>query len=159
MGTIFKMIAKYSCILILLLGSSLALPLDRAAEDNQQYRGVFDKLDQDGDGIVTQAEVLAVLQALGFNVTAEEVSEFMDNIDNVDYNTFVEKSERTEHTDEEITNAFQMFDIDGSSTIDLAEMTALLSLYDITNADAYLQAFDLDGSGELDLKNTKPDSM
>ena len=57
---------------------------------------------QDGDGIVTQAEVLAVLQALGFNVTAEEVSKFMDNIDNVDYDTFVEKSERTEHTDEEI---------------------------------------------------------
>ena len=37
-----------------------------------------------------------------------------------------------------------MFDMDGSSTIDLAEMTALLSLYDITNADAYLQAFDFE---------------
>merc|ERR1739842_288840 len=155
MGTIVKMIAKYSSVLILLLGSSLTLPLDRAAEDSQQYRGVFDKLDQDGDGIVTQAEVFAVLQALGFNVTAEEVSEFMVNIDNVDYDTFVEKSERTEHTDEEINNAFQMFDMDGSSTIDLAEMTALLSLYDITNADAYLQSFDLDGSGGLDLEEYK----
>ena len=65
-----------------------------------------------------------------------------------------------------------MFDMDGSSTIDLAEMTALLSLYDITNADAYLQAFDLvwkrlrniyrysiiysqDGSGALDLEEYK----
>merc|ERR1712062_290807 len=155
MGTIVKMIAKNSCVLFLLLGSSFALPLDRAAEDNQQYRGVFDKLDQDGDGIVTQAEVLAVLQALGFNVTAEEVSKFMDNIDNVDYDPLVDNSQRTEDTDEEIKNAFKMFDMDGSSTIDLAEMTALLSLYDITNADAYLQAFDLDGSGELDLEEYK----
>ena len=40
------MVSKYSCILLLLLGSSLALPLDRAAADDQQYRGVFDKMDQ-----------------------------------------------------------------------------------------------------------------
>merc|ERR1712203_984256 len=155
MGTIAKMIAKYSCVLLLLLGSSLALPLDRAAEDNQQYRGVFNKLDQDGDGIVTQAEVLTVLLSLGFNVTADEVAKFMDNIDNVDFDTFVEKSETTEHTEEEIKNAFQMFDTDGSSSIDLAELTALLGLYDLGNADAYLQAFDLDGDGELDLEEYK----
>ena len=58
---------------------------------------------QNGDGEVTQAEVLAVLQSLGFNVTEEEVAEFMDNMDNVDFDTFVEKSKTTEHTDEDIT--------------------------------------------------------
>ena len=57
---------------------------------------------QNGDGIVTQAEVLAVLQSLGFNVTGDEVAEFMDNIDNVDFDTFVEKSKTTDHTEEEI---------------------------------------------------------
>merc|ERR1712115_632332 len=155
MGTMVKMVSKYSCILLLLLGSSLALPLDRAAADDQQYRGGFDKLDQNGDGEVTQAEVLAVLQSLGFNVTEEEVAEFMDNMDNVDFDTFVEKSKTTEHTDEDITNAFEMFDIDGDSGIDLAEMTALLGLYDIDNAEAYLQAFDIDENGELDLEEYK----
>merc|ERR1712062_94353 len=155
MGTIVKMIAKNSCVLFLLLGSSFALPLDRSGDDDQQYRGVFDKLDQDGDGIVTQAEVLTVLQSLGFNVTGDEVAEFMDNIDNVDFDTFVEKSKNTEHTEEEIENAFQIFDMDGNSSIDLAEMTALLDLYDLGNADAYLQAFDLDEDGELDLEEYK----
>ena len=65
-----------------------------------------------------------------------------------------------------------MFDMDGNSSIDLAEMTALLDLYDLGNADAYLQAFDLvrrgsgniyrisiissqDEDGELDLEEYK----
>ena len=65
-----------------------------------------------------------------------------------------------------------MFDIDGDSGIDLAEMTALLGLYDLDNAEAYLQAFDIvwrgwrdihrysifslqDKNGELDLQEYK----
>merc|ERR1719410_1034921 len=135
------MVSKYSCILLLILGSSLALPLDRAAADEQQYRGIFDKLDQDGDGEVTQAEVLSVLQSLGYDATTEEAAEFMDNVDNVDFDTFVELSTSSSHTDEEIKNAFELFDKDADTYIDLSEMTSLLGLYDLGNAGAYLQAF------------------
>ena len=60
-------------------------------------------ISQDGDGIVTQAEVVAELKSLGFHPTVEATNDFMDGMDNIDFETFVAKSETTEHTEEDIT--------------------------------------------------------
>merc|ERR1739842_189434 len=116
---------------------------------------LFDKLDQDGDGEVTQEEVLAVLQALGFDVTEDEVKTFMDNYNNVDYETFVDLSKNIVPTDDDIANSFLMFDKNGNESIDLSEITSLLALYDLGNAGAYLEAFDQDENGELDFQEYK----
>ena len=60
-------------------------------------------ISRDGDGIVTQAEVVAELKSLGFHPTVEATNDFMDGMDNIDFETFVAKSETTENTEEDIT--------------------------------------------------------
>merc|ERR1739842_86253 len=141
---------RFSCILIL-LGSTLAFPERELnmSDDQEKYRILFDKLDQDGDGKVTQAEVFAVFQDLGFAVTEEKVAKFMDGHDNVDYQTFEDLSN---NFDEDIGNVFEMYDKDSDGSIDLAEITTLLSFYVIGNAGRYLAYMDKDGDGVLNFQ-------
>merc|ERR1719481_465301 len=79
------MFSKYFCILVL-LGSSLALPIDK----DDLLQRFFDKLDQDGNGEVTQVEVLSVLKSFGLTLTAADVDEFLYNLDNIDFDTFLQ---------------------------------------------------------------------
>ena len=97
------------------------LPEDTIAE----YQEAFALFDKDGNGHIEAKELAAVLTALGQSPSEEDIAKMIAEVD-ADANGSLEFPEflqmmssrmNTKNNDEEIQEAFKVFDLDGSGFI------------------------------------------
>ena len=104
-------------------------------ERKQLISDVFDMFDKDQNGIIQASELHSVLESLGRNSNDDDVNQFLTKLD-VDENGVVSKDEFMAAVDEiysfpqstvdEVVQAFQIFDINGSGKITVDEMKTIL---------------------------------
>ena len=135
-------------------------------EQVEELKEAFRLFDKDGDGTISAEEFGAVMQVLGLTPTAEELEILLDSVD-VDRNGVIDFAEFVEvmkghlwqagegpSGEDELKEAFAVFDKDGNGFISREELrAALLNLgerLDDEELDAMMKAADRDGNGEID---------
>ena len=110
------------------MGKELA-PHEQIAE----FKEAFSLFDKDGDGLITTKELGIVMRCLGLNPTEDEVQQLINELDldgngTVDFPEFSFIMQRKmQDCKEEIREAFQVFDKDGSGFISAAEIRLYLT--------------------------------
>ena len=124
--------------------------------------------DKDGDGTIDSEELTSVMQVLGMNPTKEELEILLNSVD-ADHNGVIDLEEFIDvmrshlyhgtqdgapTADDELREAFAVFDKDGNGMISAEELkSALLNLgekLDDHEVKAMIAAADKDGNGQID---------
>ena len=109
-------------------------------QQREEFRDAFKLFDKDGDGVVTVDEIYGVFTSLGFSkYSKSDVSEMVKAIDidgngTIDLDEFivllrqkrVGKYEKLKYEDE-LKQAFEIFDGDGSGAIDANELSSIMN--------------------------------
>ncbi|KAK1590649.1 uncharacterized protein LY79DRAFT_590357 [Colletotrichum navitas] len=135
-------------------------------EQKAQYKEVFDLFDKDGtgalEGDITAQELGAVMRSLGLNPSDTELNDMVNEVDadnngSIDFNEFLNlmaQKVQVGDAEEELKNAFKVFDRDGSGTISAEELRHVLTSLgeDMTPAeiDEMIQMADKNGDGSID---------
>lgn len=124
--------------------------------------------DKDGDGTIDSEELTSVMQVLGMNPTKEELEILLNSVDAdrngvIDLDEFVDVMRGHLHNgtgdgaptaDDELREAFAIFDKDGNGLISAEELkSALLNLgekLEDHEIRAMIAAADKDGNGQID---------
>ncbi|CAN6309589.1 unnamed protein product [Urochloa humidicola] len=101
---------------------------------NQQMREAFDLFDRNNDGFINVEELGAVLGSLGQNCTAYELQSMIAMVDFDgdgaicfdEFSILMEFKPNGVESDEEITKAFRMFDMDNDGFISEAELCHIM---------------------------------
>ena len=142
------------------MSSSSATSLQ--AERKQLISDIFDMFDKNENGTIQASELHSVLESLGRNSTDDDVNQFLMKLD-VNANGVISKEEFMSAVDEiysfpqstvdEVVQAFQIFDINGSGKITVDEMkTILLKFTNEFNEDdvnAIFELIDVDQDGKV----------
>ncbi|KAK3988877.1 hypothetical protein QBC44DRAFT_350941 [Cladorrhinum sp. PSN332] len=127
-----------------------------------QYREVFEIFDKDGTGDITAAELGQVMRELGLNPSTEELEDIVNEADlNKDgvisfdeFLSLMSQGVKETDTEQELVNAFKVFDKDGSGTISSDELRNVLKSLGENLSDAELDEMiklaDKDGDGHID---------
>jgi len=115
-----------------------------SAEQKEEFRAAFDIFVEDStDGTITTKELGKVFRMLGQNPTEQELQEMVDEVDEdgsgtIDFDEFcqmmgkqleAEKLENIpERPEKELSEAFRIFDINGSGYLEMAELEAAFKL-------------------------------
>ena len=99
------------------------------------YRNAFNMFDKKKDGVITLKELSNVLRSLNLDPTEEEIKEMIDEVDldgngEIDFEEFVTlMNRRSKETDieEEVLNAFKVFDKEGNGLISNTELRHILT--------------------------------
>ncbi|CAI0651272.1 unnamed protein product, partial [Colletotrichum noveboracense] len=131
-------------------------------EQRAQYKEVFDLFDKDGTGDITAQELGEVMRSLGLNPSDTELTDMVNEVDadnngTIDFNEFLNLMAvkvQVGDAEEELKNAFKVFDRDGSGTISAEELRHVLKSLgeNMTNAeiDEMIQMADKNGDGTID---------
>ncbi|KAF9876088.1 calmodulin [Colletotrichum karsti] len=131
-------------------------------EQRAQYKEVFDLFDKDGTGDITAQELGEVMRSLGLNPSDTELTDMVNEVDadnngTIDFNEFLNlmaQKVQVGDAEEELKNAFKVFDRDGSGTISAEELRHVLkSLGENLSAadiDEMIQMADKNGDGSID---------
>ena len=131
-------------------------------ERKQLISDIFDMFDKNEDGTIQANELHSVLESLGRNSNEDDVKQFLMKLD-VNENGVISKDEFMSAVDEiysfpqstvdEVVQAFQIFDINGSGKITVDEMkTILLKFTNEFNEDdvnAIFELIDVDQDGKV----------
>ena len=142
------------------MSSSSSLSIQ--AERKQLISDIFDMFDKNENGTIQASELHSVLESLGRNSTDDDVNQFLMKLD-VNENGVISKDEFISAVDEiysfpqstvdEVVQAFQIFDINGSGKITVDEMkTILLKFTNEFNEDdvnAIFELIDVDQDGKV----------
>ena len=131
--------------------------------DIKELTNAFKVLDKNGDGMVSQEELLVVYKQIVGGLNPEkEVENIMRNVDTdgsgfIDYTEFIQASLNKEviFSKNNLERAFKMFDKDGSGTISAIEIGEIFSggqLGEDAVWQEILKQVDKNGDGEIDLK-------
>jgi len=130
--------------------------------DIQEIAESFRLSDIMGDGIVTDAEIPRILGRLGESPGEQDLARIIDEVDPdaeglFDFQKFMKLMtffDRHVITEEEITEAFKVFDRDGGGSIESAELRHVLSSMGdkmtAEEADGMIMEADKDGDGSVD---------
>ena len=124
-----------------------------------ECKEVFDLFDKDKDGAITTKELGDVMRALGANPTQAELQEMINEVDQdgsgkIEFKEFLElfaRKMKDPDTEEDLIEAFKIFDKDGNGVISAAElrhvMTTLGERLTGEEADEMIREADTDGDG------------
>lgn len=134
-------------------------------EQLEELKEAFAIYDLDGDGVITTRELGSVMQALGLNPTEAEILNFIkevdsDNSGSINFDEFsvmmVDKMRNIDN-EEDIVEAFKVFDMDNKGYITTVELRHILTnlgekLTDQEITDMMREA-DGDGDGVINYKD------
>lgn len=133
---------------------------------------IFQMLDQDGDGIIHARELAEKVGDLNLDFSEQDIKDMLLNItadggEQIDFPEFIVLmtsglSPKENSSDEEIIDAFKVFDKEESGFISVAELELALTSLGMhwTQAEAreFIAEMDADGDGQVDyiefIKNT-----
>ena len=131
-------------------------------ERKQLISDVFDMFDKDQNGTIQASELHSVLESLGRGSNDDDVNQFLTKLD-VDENGVISKDEFMaavneiysfpQSTVDEVVQAFQIFDINGSGKITVDEMKTILLKFtnEFTERDvaSIFELIDVDQDGKV----------
>ena len=127
----------------------------------REFREAFDMFDKDRDGSITAKELTNVMKSLNHQTSDLEIQEMINEVDidgngKIDFEEFVSlMNRRTKETDteEEVINAFRVFDKDQNDTISSTElrhiMTTIGDKLTDEEVDEMIREADIDGDGYI----------
>ena len=103
-------------------------------EQRKELQEVFDQFDKDKDGKISSKELENAMQSMGQNPTVDEVNQMMQEVDlnqdgKIDFDEFMTLMLRNSpetQTEDEVINAFRVFDKEGKGLISLAELKHIM---------------------------------
>ena len=126
-----------------------------------EYKEAFNAFDKNGDGTITGAELEEIIKSLGLNPSKDEVRDMLNELDvdqsgSIDFTEFVTlmaKQSQGKETEEELLEAFKVFDKDGNGNISATELKTVMHNLGENLSDADIEEMireaDLDGDGEI----------
>ena len=130
--------------------------VDKHTNDKlETNREAFKLFDKNGDGTITTEELGDVMNCLGRNPTQAELKDMINEVDvnrngTIDFTEFLTMMDR-ETKDEELREAFRMFDIDGDGLIDSDELKYAMKMMgeELTDDEVaeIIGELDVDGDG------------
>ncbi|CAO2626875.1 unnamed protein product, partial [Lemmus lemmus] len=141
----------------------LAMADQLTEEQIAEFKEAFSLFDKDGDGTITTKELGTVMRSLGQNPTEAELQDMINEVDadvpgngTIDFPEFLTMMARKmkdTDSEEEIREAFRVFDKDGNGYISAAElrhvMTNLGEKLTDEEVDEMIREADIDGDGQV----------
>ncbi|OAV98550.1 hypothetical protein PTTG_01815 [Puccinia triticina 1-1 BBBD Race 1] len=130
-------------------------------EQISEFKEAFSLFDKDGDGTITTKELGTVMRSLGQNPTEAELGDMINEVDadgngTIDFPEFLTMMARKmkdTDSEEEIREAFKVFDKDGNGFISAAElrhvMTNLGEKLSDQEVEEMIREADVDGDGAI----------
>ncbi|ELU05456.1 hypothetical protein CAPTEDRAFT_157499 [Capitella teleta] len=141
-------------------------PIELTDEQISAIRDMFLLFDQDGNETITINELGIAMRALGQHPTEEELKAIIAEIDAdgngiIEFDEFVDLMSRRPWgllgSHDELTDAFSIFDHDGSGYINAAEFRHVMTTMGEKLTDEQLnemvKEFEADGEGKVQFKN------
>ncbi|KAL7009648.1 hypothetical protein EMMF5_000556 [Cystobasidiomycetes sp. EMM_F5] len=126
-----------------------------------EFKEAFSLFDKDGDGTITTKELGTVMRSLGQNPTEAELQDMINEVDTdsngtidfPEFLTMMARKMKDTDSEEEIKEAFKVFDKDGNGFISAAElrhvMTNLGEKLSDTEVEEMIREADVDGDGQI----------
>nr|BBN51000.1 yellow cameleon X 1.60 [synthetic construct] len=130
-------------------------------EQIAEFKEAFSLFDKDGDGTITTKELGTVMRSLGQNPTEAELQDMINEVDAdgdgtiyfPEFLTMMARKMKYTDSEEEIREAFRVFDKDGNGYISAAElrhvMTNLGEKLTDEEVDEMIREADIDGDGQV----------
>ncbi|XP_062557052.1 calmodulin-A-like [Armigeres subalbatus] len=131
-------------------------------EQITELREAFSLFDTNADGVITASELGTVLRSLGKNVSDAEVEELLKEV-NVDQDGMIHFPDfvammsvrlRDFNSEEELMEAFRIFDRDGNGLISAEELRAALHSFGEQLSDEEIEELlreaDVNSDGQID---------
>ncbi|CDR97700.1 calmodulin [Babesia ovata] len=135
---------------------------DQLSEEQiAEFKEAFSLFDRDGDGSITTKELGTVMRSLGQNPTEAELADMINDIDSsgsgaIDFPEFLilmARKMKEGDTEEELVQAFKVFDRDGNGFISAQELRHVMTNLGekLTNEEVeeMLREADVDGDGKI----------
>eukprot|EP01115_Flamella_aegyptia_P003137 TRINITY_DN150_c0_g1_i2.p1 TRINITY_DN150_c0_g1~~TRINITY_DN150_c0_g1_i2.p1 ORF type:complete len:149 (-),score=67.93 TRINITY_DN150_c0_g1_i2:259-705(-) len=123
-----------------------------------EFKEAFGLFDKDGDNKIATKEIGVVMRSLGQMPTEEELKGIVDSIDSAtidfpEFLTVMSKSMKPAASEEEIKEAFRVFDKEGDGMVSASElrhvMTNLGEKLTEDEIDEMIREADDDGDGQI----------
>ncbi|XP_019926399.2 uncharacterized protein [Magallana gigas] len=133
-------------------------------DELKEAQACFSLFDMDNDGKIATKDLGTVVRSLGCNPSEAEVTQLIREVDidgsgQVEFSEFIAMFERHRHeknTEDEIIDAFTVFDKEGNGYISAAElrhvMTNLGEKLRDEEIDEMVRAADMNGDGQINYK-------
>ncbi|KAK2071519.1 hypothetical protein P8C59_005935 [Phyllachora maydis] len=139
-----------------------------SSEELTAYRDVFALFDKDKSGDITAEELGTVMRSLGINASASELQDMVNEVDTdkngkISFDEFLALMSikaKDQDTEQELRNAFNVFDKDGSGTISAEELRLVLKTLktpgekdvDDDEINDMIKQADVNGDGTIDFE-------
>lgn len=130
--------------------------MSNTSDEIRQYREAFSLFDKDHDDLITPQELGIVLRSCGLAPSESDIQKLQQQAGKrIDFDTFVRLAQnfKANHreTDDDIREAFRVFDKDGTGYINVAELKhAMISLGERLSEeeiDQLIREADVDADG------------
>ncbi|XP_063688572.1 calmodulin-like isoform X4 [Bolinopsis microptera] len=123
------------------------------------FRQIFDMYDKNGDNVINVEELRGILEILGYSPSPEEVKTILDRFDQdnsgtIDFDEYLVLIQHwIEQDEEQIYEAFKVFDRDGDGFVSAQELKRALTQYGEQftedEANEFFNMMDTDGDGVI----------
>merc|ERR1712129_295764 len=128
MGSHLLTLTKHTPIIFTMDDTSLS------SEQIRRYKAAFTKFDTDKDGVITGKELGKILRHIGQNPTEAEVQEMVEEADKdgtgtldiIEFLQMMREKVKEQNKEDEIKEAFTVFDVDGNGYIDRRELALMM---------------------------------